>query len=154
MPTMAAIVHFTPTQAHDLALPVGAPRRSHRRTGPALRVLEGGRSPRSLTRTYARRRVAALVLALVALVAVVALAVAALDLTGSALGSSAAPAAAAGASTGPVLVVQPGDTLWGIARRLQPRGDVTGLVDHLAALHGSGPLEPGDRLPLAGLPGH
>jgi Tfp pilus assembly protein FimV len=98
--------------------------------------------------------VAALVLALVALVAVVALAVAALDLTGSALGSSAAPAAAAGASTGPVLVVQPGDTLWGIARRLQPRGDVTGLVDHLAALHGSGPLEPGDRLPLAGLPGH
>ena len=149
---MAAIVHFTPTQAHDLALPVGAPRRSHRRTGPALRVLEGGRSPRSLARTYARRRVAALVLALVALVAVVA--VAALDVSGSALGSSAAPAAAAGASTGPVLVVQPGDTLWGIARRLQPRGDVTGLVDHLAALHGSGPLEPGDRLPLAGLPGH
>ena len=88
---MAAIVHFTPAQAHDLALPVGAPGRSHRRTGPALRVLEGGRSPRSLARIYARRRVAALVLALVALVAVVALAVAALDLTGSALGRLGGP---------------------------------------------------------------
>src|SRR5262249_31874931 len=28
-------------------------------------------------------------------------------------------------------VVQPGDTLWGIARRLQPEGDVRDLVDEL-----------------------
>ena len=149
---MAAIVHFTPAQAHDLALPVGTPGRSRRRTGPALRVLEGGRSPRSMTRIYVRRRAVAAALALVALVTVVALAVTALDLAGTALGgASAAPAAA---SSGPVLVVQPGDTLWGIARRLQPTGDVSGLVDRLAAEHGTAPLEPGDRLPLRGLAGH
>ena len=149
---MAAIVHFTPAQAHDLALPVGTPGRSRRRTGPALRVLEGGRSPRSMTRIYLRRRAVAAALALVALVTVVALAVTALDLAGTALGgASAAPAAA---SSGPVLVVQPGDTLWGIARRLQPTGDVSGLVDRLAAEHGTAPLEPGDRLSLRGLAGH
>ena len=47
-----------------------------------------------------------------------------------------------------VYVVQRGDTLWSIARRLQPAGDVRPLVDRLAAAHGRGPLQPGERLPL------
>lgn len=52
---------------------------------------------------------------------------------------------------GPVIVVQSGDTLTSIARRLQPSGDVSGLVDRLAALHGPGALQPGDRIALGSL---
>ena len=42
-------------------------------------------------------------------------------------------------------VVQPGDTLWSIARSLQPDGDVRALVDALAELN-PGPLQVGDRI--------
>ena len=65
---------------------------------------------------------------------------------------SAAPGGGAvstvGPSNGPVVVVQAGDTLWGIARRLAPGGDVRPVVDRLAAAHGTGPLQPGERLPV------
>lgn len=45
-------------------------------------------------------------------------------------------------------VVQPGDTLWRIARTLQPQGDVRPLVDRLShSLHGA-PLRPGARILL------
>ena len=33
-------------------------------------------------------------------------------------------------------VVQPGDTVWSVARRLQPEGDVRPVVDRLAAARG------------------
>jgi hypothetical protein len=46
-------------------------------------------------------------------------------------------------------VVQPGDTLWSLARLLQPDGDVRPLVARLQAEHGPGPLVPGERLRLA-----
>lgn len=49
---------------------------------------------------------------------------------------------------GQVYVVQPGETLWDIARRLQPSGDIRPLVDRLAQAHGPGPLEIGERLAL------
>ena len=45
-------------------------------------------------------------------------------------------------------VVQQGDTLWSIARRLQPSGDVRRLVDQLAAAHHGAALIAGDRLTL------
>ena len=58
--------------------------------------------------------------------------------------SGASDAAAAVAST---VVVQPGDTLWGIARRIQPNGDARSLVDALQAAHGgSAVLVPGERI--------
>jgi len=45
-------------------------------------------------------------------------------------------------------VVQPGETVWGIAHALQPTGDVRPLVDTLASqLHGR-PLQIGQRLLL------
>ena len=45
-----------------------------------------------------------------------------------------------------VLVVQPGDTVWAIARRLQPQGDVRPLVDAISQqLHGSA-LQVGQRI--------
>jgi hypothetical protein len=45
-------------------------------------------------------------------------------------------------------VVQPGDTLWTIARSLQPEGDVRPLVDDLAAGRDGRPLQPGERIEL------
>ena len=47
-----------------------------------------------------------------------------------------------------VWIVQPGDTLWGIARRLDPNGDVRPLVDALSKqVHGR-PLQVGEQLRL------
>jgi nucleoid-associated protein YgaU len=45
-------------------------------------------------------------------------------------------------------VVQPGDTLWSIARRVHPTGNVGEYVDALVALHGGARLEVGDRIQL------
>ena len=50
-----------------------------------------------------------------------------------------------------VYVVQPGDTLWSIARQLRPSGDIRPLVDALADRAGSGPLVAGQALPVDGL---
>lgn len=59
-------------------------------------------------------------------------------------------------SSGPVApvaqrsyVVGPGDTLWSIARGLQPQGDLRPLVDRLAAGRHGGPLRVGERVALA-----
>ena len=41
-------------------------------------------------------------------------------------------------------VVQPGDTLWSVARRLQPEGDVRPVVDRLVAERGSSGLAVGE----------
>ena len=45
-------------------------------------------------------------------------------------------------------VVQPGDTLWDIARVLQPEGDRSGLVRRLVELNGGAELAVGDRVVL------
>ncbi len=51
----------------------------------------------------------------------------------------------------PAYVVQPGDTLWSIARHLHPSGDIRAVVDELAARAGSASLQAGQRLSLDGL---
>jgi hypothetical protein len=51
-------------------------------------------------------------------------------------------------------VVRPGDTLWSIAREIQPEGDVRPLVDVLAAARGGTPLVPGDVVAWPPLPTH
>lgn len=70
---------------------------------------------------------------------------------GSTPGTSGA-AAVPGSGLVPVAstsyVVQPDDTLWSVARSLQPRGDVRPLVDRLARHTAAGRLMPGDRIPL------
>ena len=90
-----------------------------------------------------RRRVRVLlVLALV----VVALAWAAAR-TESALGS--VPASAPERRPVPsTYLVQPGDTLWTIARQLKPEGDVRPVVHKLADLNGGAELEVGQVLAL------
>lgn len=45
-------------------------------------------------------------------------------------------------------VVRPGDTVWHIARALQPAGDVRPLVHELAGRRGGAPLRVGERLVL------
>jgi len=67
---------------------------------------------------------------------------------GALAGLAPAPAAATSSAGGPSVVVEPGDTLWSIARRLQPTGDVRPLVDRLVAAHGTAAIEPGDRIAL------
>lgn len=48
------------------------------------------------------------------------------------------------------VLVQPGDTVWGIARRLQPEGDVRPLVDRIIALNGGAELRAGQHLLIPG----
>jgi nucleoid-associated protein YgaU len=58
------------------------------------------------------------------------------------------PAASDSASLAAVhqIIVQPGDTIWDIARALQPSGDIRPLVDALSdEVHGQ-PLQVGQRL--------
>ncbi len=55
-------------------------------------------------------------------------------------------------SSAPVeVVVQSGDTLWTIARRLHPTGEIRGLVDALAERAGGSSLDAGQRIDISGL---
>lgn len=62
------------------------------------------------------------------------------------------PLTVAGRSAAPQLittakvVVEPGDTLWSIARRMQPTGDVRPLVSSLIDAHGGRPLQVGETI--------
>jgi nucleoid-associated protein YgaU len=99
--------------------------------------------PRRTSRAaFWRRRIATAVLALG--VVVVA------GQAGAALGGStlAAPGRRPSLPASHLVVVQPGDTLWGIARRLAPSEDPRPIVDELARAYGRGPLVPGETLRL------
>jgi LysM repeat protein len=81
-----------------------------------------------------------LVLAIAALLALVAF---------GALGARVVPARSAIPPSAPSVVqVQPGDTLWSIARRVAPDADTRAVVDAIAARNGlvGGALHPGQRL--------
>lgn len=64
--------------------------------------------------------------------------------SGTAVGSVADVVAVARAS----YLVRPGDTLWEIARALQPEGDIRPLVQRLATARKATPLRAGERLVL------
>jgi LysM domain len=124
---------------------------------PRLVLLQGGRSrtgtvsspvcrPVRLPVATARSRR----LAVAAAVAAVLLA-AAVWLDDGAVVPTQARAAPLAVGDDDVYVVQPGDTVWSIARRLDPRGDVRSTVDELVERHGSASVEVGDRLLLSGL---
>ena len=123
-------------------LPAPSPRLVVVRTGPSPSQLPTARPVAPAV--YRRRRVAA-VLLVVSVVAVLVLAVGGLlaSFGGGPLTASERPGAPAA-----VYVVQPGDTFWEIARRLDPTGDPRPLVARLVAAHGSPVLVPGQRLAL------
>ena len=130
---MVAVAHASPAELQRLVVvhtrPTVAPSPMHR---PATAAV------------YRRRRAVAVVLAASVLAALV-LAVGGLlaSFGGGPLTTSERPGAPAA-----VYVVQPGDTFWDIARRLDPAGDPRPLVARLVAAHGSPVLVPGERLAL------
>ncbi len=120
---------------------------------PGLRLVEGGRSPRHLAAKYRRRRIVVTILAvavmgLVVLGAGPALGALRPDVPG-AHGARPSIIRAGPPGEGAFVTVRPGDTLWSIARRLSPGGDIRAAVDGLAAIHGTGPLQVGERLPVS-----
>lgn len=138
---------------------------SARPARPQLRLVEGGRSARPASRDAVARpgrhalRTVLGGLALAALVALAALGAVNLlgaDAAASGPASTAESLHPAGAdastpSAPAVVVVQPGDTLWAIARRLQPTGDIRPLVDELAHRAGGAAVVSGQRLDIRGL---
>ena len=106
------------------------------------------RAARVTPGTYARRRAAAvLVLAALAFSLVLAINVV-LGAVGG--GPLSAPESSTGLApiAAQTYVVQPGDTLWTIARQLQPDGDVRPLVHVLKQRLGRATLQPGDRIAI------
>jgi Tfp pilus assembly protein FimV len=49
------------------------------------------------------------------------------------------------------IIVQSGDSLWTVARRLQPQGDLRGLVDRLIERVGSTSVTRGQHINVSGL---
>lgn len=103
----------------------------------------------SLTAAVGLTSRAAISAALAVLVVLVVIAAASVSQGRRAVASPTSPGVPAAATAGPVVaVVEPGDTLWSIARELQPRGDIRPLVDRLVAANGSAVIVPGQELRL------
>jgi len=123
---MAAVMIMPRPELEPVATPT-APRVP---TRPVAR-----RGARSSAATFWRRRLAAGAVGLAVLVMA--------GKAGAALGGS--PLAAP--ERGPAVtrhVVQPGDSLWSVAERLEPGRDPRPVVDTLTAARGDGPLVPGE----------
>lgn len=120
-------------------------RPSSRPSRPVLVVLPP--VTRSGARIYRRRRLAVLGAAL-SVLALPALLMAASGSSSTTVTPASAPVAPAAAPASSVYVVQPGDTLWSIAHKVEPHADPRDVVDRLVDLNGSGALQPGQRLRL------
>ena len=94
--------------------------------------------------TYRRRRVGVAVFALTLVASVGSVAQRGL----ADRGGHPASVAAVGRTTTSTYVVQPGDTLWSIAERVAPAGDVAEVVDVLVALNGGATIQIGQALDL------
>jgi Tfp pilus assembly protein FimV len=92
--------------------------------------------------TFRRRRLTALLATVVIAIAITIVAVRAAAAFG------ALPASRPERRPDPpaTVVARPGDTLWSIARHLQPEGDVRPLVDALVRANGGATLDVGDRV--------
>jgi hypothetical protein len=98
-------------------------------------------APRRVSPAVRRRRTLLVVIGLLLLAL-------ALPLSGTGGNSHATGSALAETGRPVSYVVQPGDTLWSIAERVDPTGDPRPLVARLAAQTGSDTVVPGERLVL------
>lgn len=127
------------------------PRADRRR--PAPRVPHVGRPLPARATMFRRRRLIALVGA-VMLIGGLAVAMRAIAQAASTVGPSAPEPIEAEAAASPqpvdggVYVVQPGDTLWSIAAELAPESDPRPVVDALRAANGGPALQVGTRLTI------
>ena len=129
---MTAVAHASPADIRRLLVV---------RTRPLVPTRAPVRVPAS---TYRRRRAVAVLVVVTGLTALLLVVHGLLaSFGGGPLTASERPGAPAA-----VYVVQPGDTFWEIARRLDPTGDPRPLVARLVAAHGSPVLVPGERLAL------
>jgi hypothetical protein len=72
--------------------------------------------------------------------------------TGADAQTASAPVVAPVAVAAPSeIIVQSGDSLWTVARRLQPKGDLRGLVDRLIERVGSTSVTRGQHINVSGL---
>ena len=117
----------------------------------AIPFNEVGARPAPTAAIYKRRQLVAF--ALVVLLVIAALSVARAAIGGPGAAPLTGPRSAGGTNAvqpiaRSVYVVQPGDTLWAIARALQPEGDVRPLVGKIADQRGGAPLQVGERIAL------
>ncbi|MEI7592813.1 MAG: LysM domain-containing protein [Actinomycetes bacterium] len=124
---------------------------------PPLRVIPGGRkaarahalgyrsSHGRLHPAIYRRRRLGVALAMVTVAVMASFAVTNASKV-SANGAPTSPVSVTKATATDSYVVQAGDTLWSIARRIHPSGDVRGVVDRLADRAGSTVLQPGQSI--------
>lgn len=92
------------------------------------------------TGPYLRRRIGVAGAAVVLAVVGVGVSSARFADAGQARPASEAPVGAS------VVIVQPGDTLWSLAREVQPDGDIRPLVAQLSRAHGGSSLRAGERI--------
>ncbi len=117
---------------------------AHRPSTAGRRVpLVGPRAvPARSTRLYVRRRIGVGLAAIVLAVVGVGVSSTRFADAGQTRPTVDAPADA------PVVIVQPGDTLWSLAREVQPDGDIRPLVAQLSRSHGGSSLRAGERIVL------
>ena len=133
---------------HDVAAP-NTPRSNTPRSSEMR-----SREVRSNEMMYLRRRVVAAAVALVALFAMVWIAEALVAAVIPEVATSAPTVVETASAEGLMVadadgvIVQPGDTLWSIARAVQPEGDVRPLVQRLAELNGGAQIRAGQALVL------
>ena len=152
---MAAVLSHHPESApwNEPGALAPAPHGPDRGDRPSLRLVEGGRAPArpapSVRPAWVSIGAGLLIALLVALGAVAGSHVLGADAAAPGPASTADLVLATG--TPATVVVQAGDTLWSIARRIQPRGDVRPLVDRLVERAGGVALVTGQRIDVSGL---
>lgn len=126
-----------------------APRRSDLVAAARMRGVPPERLHPSV---YRRRRLLAVGLLLLVIAAVLVLAQSTLAGTGggplTTTGAAATPSDSMAPAAASVWVVRPGDTLWSIARSLDPNGDIRPLVDRLSSQVHGGNIYPGETIAL------
>lgn len=133
---MAAVI--TPARTFAPALiPVDRPL-----DRPPLRLVLGGRGEQAMAAVYRRRRL----LVLLVVVTVLILGAMAARAGAQVAGRWAAPTSAV--IDGPTVeaTAERGDTLWTLARRVQPTGDVRPAVEAMLAERGTTAVQVGERV--------